>query len=282
MAVHYRDNLEKLFGKNYNNIPLEISDSNLYIKESLDRKNKALLKLEKDMRQNPDSLPVQTVDGGLISLKYNYKTSAYVNIMNDITREINIFDPSKPLYYMVVFKGFLGVKVFGNNVVIFDPRPNFIPKIGERAIYPTYDPICSKTTYEDILQHIYTTEYSSENIPVFPNFKIGNYAIDGSKYNPMFDKRNFRLLGSYRDDGIFQASPMSDYFQSLTNGSMINRGGLGSFMLMTDNYNSGPQDIYGDGVLYKVIGSGLLFRKIDPEVISLNKEYGVDEVSATI
>jgi hypothetical protein len=282
MATHYRESLEKLFGRSFLKSPLKIDDPVKYIKDSLDRKNNAILKFERDRYQNPDNLPVQTVDSGLISLKYNYKTSSYESFMNQNTRELNIYQPSNPLYYMVVFDAFLGIRVFGNNVVVFDPRPNFVPKKGERAIYPGYDPIYSKTNYDDLVEYIYTTEYPSENIPTFPNFKIGECVVDGSKYNPMYDKRNFRLLGSYRDDGVFVASEMREYYPSLTNGSMIDRGGQGAYMLMTDVYNSGPQDVYGDGEIYKVIGSGLLFREIDPEVIQLNKTYGTEEVYTSI
>lgn len=281
MITQYRESLESIFKKKYNRDGIVLDDDEVvsYLNDSSIRKNNALKLLKKHKNANPNSLPVQDISSNLISISFNYDFAKYARIIDASTRELLVYNTSSPNTNIIVDKGYLGYKVFGGNIVIFDPRPNFVKKDGERSIFPTYNPIYSKTTKDDILEYIYTTEYPSDNIPPFPNFKIGEFVVDGAKYNPLFDKRNYRLNGSYNSNGDFVSMPLVDFSASFTESSILDRGGHGAFLLTSDIYNKGFQNVYGDEMVYKIKGSGFKFKKLTPELLDYNKTQGLNNIT---
>jgi hypothetical protein len=282
MVFQYRENLEYLFKENFLRKAYRPSNPEKFAADSLKRKNRALKLLEKNKRENPNDLPAQKISSNLINLSYNIDSDKYARVLDSTTREMKVYSPADPNVYMIVTGGYLGVSVFGNHIVLFDPRPNFVIDPSQRSIFPGYEPIYSKTTKEELERYIYTTEYPANNIPVFPNFKVGEHVIDGAKYNPLYDKRNYRLNGQYRVDGVFSSSTMDEYSAGLIGSSLVDRQGQGKFILLTDVYNTGPQDVYGDGMIHKVVGSGLYFKAISDDVVEQNKANGIDETFAQV
>jgi hypothetical protein len=282
MLFQYRENLEYLFKENFLRRPYRPDNPEKFASDSLRRKERAISLLEKNQRVAPNDLPVQEVDSNLINLSYNIDNDKYERVLDATTREMKIYAPADPNLYMIVTGGFLGVSVFGNHIVLFDPRPNFVINPAERSIFPGYDPIYSKSTKQELLEYVYTAEYPANNIPVFPNFKVGNFVIDGAKYNPIYDKRNYRLNGSYRSDGVFNSDKMEEYSAGLIRSALVDRQGQGKFLLLTDVYNTGPQDLFQDGRIHKVIGSGLYFKSVTDDVLEQNKANGIDETFAQV
>ena len=282
MVFQYRENLEYLFKENYLLKGYRPDNPELFIEKGVDRRLRALKLLAKHKGTRPNELPVQEGSNNLISLSFSYDTKKFGRVIDEHTRELKVYTSSDSNVQMIINPGFLGVSPFGNNIVLYDPRPNFTINPSDRSLFPGYDPIYSKTTKQELLEHIYTTEYPSNNIPVFVNFKVGDFVIDGSKYNPMYDKRNYRLNGNYRPDGVFVSTPLSEYSHGLIKSAIIDRKGLGYFLLLTDAYNTGPQDVYYDGGTGKVIGSGLYFKKVTEDVVNANKDSGIDGIFAKV
>jgi hypothetical protein len=282
MIFQYRENLEYLFKRNFLGSSYRPDDPDKFAEDSLKRRTRAIKLLAKNKRISPNDLPVQNASSNLINLSYNIDTDRYDRVLDNTTREMKIYSAADPNLYMIVTSGFLGVSVFGNNIVLFDPRPNFVINPEDRSIFPGYEPIYSKTTKDELLEYVYTAEYPANRIPVFPNFKVGEFVVDGAKYNPIYDKRNYRLNGSYRSDGVFACTKMEEYSSGLIRSAIVDRQGQGKFLLLTDVYNAGPQDVYCDGTIHKVIGSGLYFKSIGEDVVEQNKATGIDETFAKV
>lgn len=230
--------------------------------------------LKYDRKQQPHDVAAQLVSSNLIKLDIPHDSS-YDAIFEDGTSYLKVNDPTKLKTVPVTTSGFLGVKAFKHNLVVFDPRPNVIRKPNQRPLFPGYDPIYQKRTLDEILQHIYTTVYPSDEIPAFPNFRIGDIAINGEIYNPLYDYRNYRLIGYYEtsskaNEETFISLPMSSINKNYNQGAMFNINGR-TYRLITDVYTSGAviTSIFGN-TIQKVRPSKLRFQRIDQTLYDLN------------
>ena len=148
-------------------------------------------------------------------------------------------------YIVVTTETFLGQETLGYQVVLFDPHLVSDPVEGALPKYPGYDPIGNKTGIEEITAYINAgnVHYSNPNYTAFPNFKIGDVAIDGSKYNPLLDYRNYRVLGEYNTyfgTTIFQTTSLDDF--NLTQNSVFELENGERFKVVNDGTNVGNID----------------------------------------
>jgi hypothetical protein len=155
--------------------------------------------LERDLRYNKMNIPVTVYE----EKKLVDVPSRYSNFFETDSRYLKVATNSFYNAFLNVDQAFLGSEAMMYNMISFDPRPNIIIAKDSRPLYPGYDPIYYKTKKEDILEHIYTTMYPTNKITEFPDFRIGDYIINGSLYNPMLDLRNYRLFGSYNKNSNF-------------------------------------------------------------------------------
>jgi hypothetical protein len=221
----------EIFGEDYTFKGLEFGSQESYIeyenKIGLTREI-GLENLKYDKKQQPEELPVQHIDDNLILLDIP-RNSSYEKLFDG--EYLKVFNPLEPNYSLITQDGFLGVKAFGHNVIIFDPRPNVKRLTSQRPIFPGFDPIYQRKTKDEILEHIYTTVYPTENVPSFPNFRIGDYVVNGEIYNPLYDSRNYRMNGYYDVDRstseqeVFVTTPLSDISPRYAIGArLISRG----------------------------------------------------------
>lgn len=172
-----------------------------------------LAKLEEDKKKFPAFLPVQDIKSKRILTNFSIN-NVFSNYLNeDKTLKVQ-FVSGKYKSMVITTDGFLGQLAFKHHFVIFDPAPVFDAEtldVSNRPKYPGYFPIVYNRTIEELLEYIYTTEYPSDDIPSFPNFIIRNVlvngtltdvVINGELYNPMYDYRNYFLLGSYNNSTL--------------------------------------------------------------------------------
>lgn len=277
-------NLESLYNKNYifDSLPFttDIQFIN-HINTINDMKAERIIKLNTDIKNKDMVLPVYNVDSGVIRFDLPKDEDIYSSIFD--AEYLKIFDPLNAISFLIKEKGFLGSRAMGSNIVIFDPRPNIVISSDERSLFPGYDPIYSKITEEELLEFIYTTVYPSQSIPVFPNFRIGDFVVNGTMYNPLFDIRNYRLSGIYTNDT--QSLSYSDMFISKDPVS-YSTFTVGSVMKITSNsellddsyvivkndvFNSTPErTTLNNGLIQRVTSSGLKFESISEETYLLN------------
>jgi len=261
----------------YKGIDLSLQSKLLdYLENIAAAKKKGLLYLQNDKKANPKLLPAQLVSDYLINLGIPY--DAYYDSFFEVggTRLLTENDPSNLKSLIIVTDGFLGSTAFKHNFAIFDPRPNVTPGRDERPMFPGYDPIYNKRTKEEILEHIYTTIYPSNNIPVFPNFRIGDVAVNGELYNPLFDIRNYRLNGIFDFENnrnnveTFKCSAMS-----AVNGYFVQ----GMYLEWNGKYYRIEQDLHTLGANYvsiykntyqKVKPTGTIFKAVSQDIYDAN------------
>jgi hypothetical protein len=259
-----------------------VSDSELVtFEDDLDRiRNINLDALEADRKRDFRDLPAQLIENDLIMLNIPFD-ERYDRLFEDGTRYLRKTVMGDLTTILVPEDGFLGVSAFKHNFVVFDPRPYITTQEGERPIFPGYDPIYNKKTYEEILEHIYTTVYPTNRVPAFPNFRIGDIAINGEIYNPMYDYRNFRLFGSYdftnknSSQDIFISEPLTSLDSRFILGRYIK---LGSeyYRISRDVHNSGAKNTSTFGeVIQKVLPVSTKFEKVSKTVFDLNSAYHI-------
>lgn len=237
-------------------------------------RNISINTLNADKKILGKSLPVQRVDDNLIMLNIPF-SSGYDTYFDSNKQELrmNVNDNMNTL--IITTEGFLGVSAFKHNFVIFDPRPNVITAENERPLFPGYDPIYNKTSYEEILEHVYTTVYPSKKVPAFPNFRIGDFVINGEVYNPLFDYRNFRLFGKYdfgknNNYDLFVSEPLTSLDSRFIIGRTINIGDK-YYKISTDKHNSGAKNVsILGGVTQKVKPVNTMFERISKTTYDLN------------
>ena len=267
--TQYANNSQTLFGEDFTYAPLEYDTDEefLEVKRIINvAKEEALKKLKFDILQRPGELPAHNLSEEKVNLVMDFDEPRYELLIDRETKELKMTDPMNLIYVLVTTPAFLGAKYFAYTFVIFDPRPNIILDPGERPIFPGHDPIGFRTTKKEINEYIYTTIYPSPNIPVFPNFKIGDVAIDGAQYNPLFDIRCYRLVGGYiylnkrsSENEIFES-------ESLPISSIIVRSFVPdeAYITKRDPYNSSPIQVstFGNRI-QSVIGSGVKFSRLE-------------------
>jgi len=245
-------------------------------------KQKGLLKLEHDRVRSVTDLPVQLITNNI--LKLDFPRTSEENIYFDTTNTNELYSSKDGARTIVnTNEGFLGIKAFRHNLIAFDPRPPVTFSEETNPYFPTFNPIYNQKSFDDLLEYIYTAIYPSDNIPVFPNFTVGNFVIDGAKYNPLYDFRNFRTFGfyqSFNDDAIneklFLSDPMSLYVPSIRVGRMVNIGD-DHYQVKRDFNNTGPifTNITSDGTIQKVKPSGIIFKRVSEELYDLNPSLQV-------
>lgn len=151
-----------------------------------------------------DTIAFLTTDNNLsLNVDYDYdRYTRYFSPSNDrklkTTGEVSL-NGNQFNRFLITDESFLGQELFGYQVVLFDPFLLVSPVEGVLPLFPDYDPIGNQTTLEGIIEYINRGDvyYTNENFIPFPNFTIGNFTIDGSKYNPLLDYRNYRIEGTY-------------------------------------------------------------------------------------
>lgn len=165
--------------------------------------------------------------------------------------------------FLVTDDSFLGQDVFGYQVVLFDPFLTVDPIEGELPLFPNYNPIGNLDTLDSIREYINSGDvhYTNENFIPFPNFKIGSVTIDGSRYNPLLDYRNYRVEGNYNTyfgETTFTPNDLDVY--KLTQNSVFETIIGDRFKVVNDGSNTGLID-KGNiaGIDVKVYKSGRRF-----------------------
>lgn len=200
--------------------------------------------LERDLKYNKNNLPVQNFEDNLILLDIPLP-SRYISLFEPDSTFLKLSTTKNYSAILILDEAFLGSSAFKYNFAIFDPRPNITIKQGDRPLYPGYDPIYYRTKKEDILKYIYTTSYPTKLVPAFPNFRIGDYVVNGALYNPMLDIRNYRMFGRYdltnntKPYDIFKTTDLSLYEQNFVRGRYFKLGDLYYYIeLNTKNYDN--------------------------------------------
>jgi hypothetical protein len=276
-------NLESIYGYNHTTKPLRFNSDAQFIEHDAlieDMLEDSLNRLESDKKQKPNSLPVQKVGSGLLIL--GQRDDDYDLIFTP-SHELKMFDSLDPVSVLNKSTGFLGSSAFAQTFVWFDPRSNVVIAEEEKALYPGHDPIYSKTTKEELLEYIYSAVYPAIKIPVFPNFKVGNFIVNGSLYNPLFDIRNYRIPGIYAssqstlsDGDLFKTKDVFEYQKGIQVGLFlkISGGELSDdsyVILEKDLLNTIPQKTtVTNGLVDSVTPSGLVFRPITEDLYNLN------------
>jgi hypothetical protein len=279
-------NLESMYGFDHTFKSLDITTDIQFIQHAeaiSDMVEGRMTLLETDKTQSPDLLPVQNVSSNLLLVEPKQDDDYYGKIFDANGIELKMFNPLDVNSLLIRFNSFLGSPAMGSTVVWFDPRPNIVITPEERALYPGYDPIYSKTTKQEILEHIYSTVYPTERVPVFPNFKIGDFVVNGALYNPMYDIRNYRMPGIYTTN-TFQQVTDGDLFRTKevleTNGLRIGQylkltdGETNDYVVIRrDTFNTIPyRTSISNGVINLVTPSGIRFEIVSEETYNLNVE----------
>ena len=147
--------------------------------------------------------------------------------------------------FIVTEEKFLGQEIFGYQVVRFDPFLVSNPIEGELPLFPDFDPIGNYTTIDSIKNYINNGDvyYTNENFIPFPNFRIGNVTIDGSRYNPLLDFRNYRVVGSYYTYfGDTSFTPLELDIYKLTQNSVFELTNGERYKVVNDGSNTGLVD----------------------------------------
>jgi hypothetical protein len=259
-----------------------VSDSELIVfNDDLDRiRNINLKALEEDRRRDYRDLPAQPISNNLIMLNIPFD-ERYNRLFEDGTRYLRKTVMGDLTSMIIPEDGFLGVSAFKHNFVVFDPRPYVTIVEGERPIFPGYDPIYNKKTYEEILEHIYTTVYPTNRVPAFPNFRIGDIAVNGEIYNPMYDYRNFRLFGSYdfadkkTGEDLFVSEPLTSLDSRFVLGRFVKLGSK-YYRITRDVHNSGAKNTSTFGeVVQKVLPVSTKFEEVSKTTYDFNSAYHI-------
>lgn len=180
------------------------------------------------------------------------KTTAQTSISGDVLNHIVVTDEE-----------FLGQENFGFQVLLFDPHLVSDPSPLDLPLYPSFDPIGNKNSLEEVREYIKSGNvfYTNENFIPFPNFKVGDVTIDGTKYNPLLDYRNYRVVGTYNTyfgTTTFTPSDLDTYKLSQNTAFELTNGNL--YKVVNDGSNVGVVD-YGsiNGIDIKIQKSGRKF-----------------------
>ena len=169
-------------------------------------------------------------------------------------------------YIVTTDDTFLGQETLGYQVALFDPFLVTDPVEGDLPKYPNYDPIGNKSGVDEITEYINAgnVHYTNPNFVAFPHFKIGNVAVDGSKYNPLLDYRNYRVVGEYNTyfgTTTFQTVSLDDY--NLTQNSAFETVNGERYKVVNDGTNVGSIDMgVIEGIEVEVSRSGIRFVPI--------------------
>jgi hypothetical protein len=132
--------------------------------------------------------------------------------------------------FVIPYGGFLGVKAFGYSVIDFEPRLPVTPSTTSLPIFPGYKPIGNLQSLEEVIEYIRTAKvFNTFKIPLFPSFIVdtvqdGPVVVNGNLYNPLFDRRNYRLEGSYQTingESVLIPNSLSEYSIGMTVDSLI-------------------------------------------------------------
>jgi len=284
--IQYNISYNKLFSENLFFRGLD-NTTDADLKENINKingsKKQGLLKLEHDRVRSIKELPVQLVSNNLIRLDLP-RSAKYSNYFENSSSEmLYLSSGGNAKTRILPEEGFLGVKAFRHNLLVFDPRPGVTFTETTNPFFPTFNPIYNQKSYDQLLEYIYTAIYPTDIVPVFPNFRVGEFAINGALYNPLYDVRNYRTYGFYQsftsdatNQQIFLSDPISLYISSIKIGRFINVGSE-YYQVTRDLNNSGliRTNITSEGVIQKVKPSGIMFKKVSQTLYDLNPSLQV-------
>lgn len=241
-----------------------------------DLRRQGLEKLKYDMKKYPKELPAQAVSDNLIKLDLN--RDAFESYFENSSSPYLISSASNPIRAFInTNEGFLSIRALKHNLIAFDPRPEVDFTLDNTTYFPTFDPIYNRKSYRDILEYIYTAVYPTATVPVFPNFRIGDIAVNGALYNPLFDFRNYRSFGFYQTfikkgqiEKIFVSDSITNYLGSVR---------IGKIVKIQDKYYQVKRDLNNNSPIYttryngkprRVKPSDILFKEVTQEMFDLN------------
>jgi len=282
-SIIVTNTLEQSFKEDFTFKGIELaSNSELFTYlDDIDRIRKINLDaLDADKKRDYRSLPVQPISNNTIMLNIPFD-GKFNRLFENGTRYLRKTVMGDLTTLLIPHSGFLGVSAFKHNFVVFDPRPYVTTKEGERPLFPGYEPICSKKTYDEILEHVYSTVYPKNKVPAFPNFRIGDFAINGEIYNPLYDYRNFRLFGVYdfanknSKYDLFISEPLTSLDSRFVLGRYV-KIGSNYYKISTDYHNSGAKNtsVVGE-VIQKVKPVNTKFEKVSKTLYDLNSSYQI-------
>jgi hypothetical protein len=270
---------QELFYNGLDNESVDILEQQIDKINSL--KTLGLEKLKAEQRTNPLELPVQPISDNLLKLDLSRESyeSYFENNSSSYLKSSLVNNPNS---FINTNEGFLTIKAFRHNVVIFDPRPEISFDVGKSNYFPTFEPIYNKKSLQELLEYIYTAVYPMDYVPPFPNFRVGDYVINGALYNPLYDYRNYRLDGftriynkDGRDEKVFVSALLSTKISNFSVGKIMSYGGK-YFQIKKDFNNiAAINTTIIDGEVMKVIPSGILFKEVSQVLFDLNPDLQI-------
>jgi hypothetical protein len=246
-------------------------------------KQLGLTRLKYDKLSKPNDLPAQPVSSNLIRLDLVRNSSFDIYFENSNSPYLYVSNGANTKSFINPNDGYLSILAFRHNLLSFDPNPGMNFSLEQNYFFPTFDPIGNKKSLQEILEYIYTAIYPIDNVPVFPNFRVGDVVINGSLYNPLYDYRNFRTFGVYQvfknntiNESVFISNPVSMYIQGLRIGKIVKNADK-YYQVKRDFNNTSPifTSISSSGVIQKVIPSGIIFKRVTQELFDLNPSLQV-------
>jgi hypothetical protein len=238
--------------------------------------------------EDRDALPASLVSDNKIILDAAYDEERFgFAMLSGGDGALRQYSNTADISFLVTDDQFLGRTVFGNNIVIVELNPSYDISDTSLPIFPGFDPIGAQEGLDEILDYIYSVVYPpGVDVPVFPNFKVGDVAIDGTRYNPLFDIRNYRMLGTYSSktditgevtELVFNTNSLETWSSNFVAGNQIyNELADQYYRLKVDPYTISPT-LYTriNGIDYSIAGSGLKFIEEDSTLWDLNDAIGV-------
>lgn len=271
---------QDLFFNGLDNSSLNNLEANM--KTINDAKKKGLLKLEHDRVRNINDLPVQLLANNVLRLDFP-RNSIFENYFASTSSDV-LYSSNGSLAKTRInpHPGFLSIKAFRHNLIAFDPNPGIVFTEETNPFFPTFNPIYNQKSFDQLLEYIYTAIYPTNIVPLFPNFRVGDFVINGALYNPLYDLRNYRTFGFYQsfvndnNQQLFISDPISLYLPQIKIGRFINIGD-NYYQVKRDLNNTGTifTNITSDGVVQKVKPSGIIFKPITESLYNLNPSLQV-------